>query len=242
MAAESVQRNPPGCYVYEIIVDGVVRYIGKGTGPRAKVHLRVARRINSARAEGAKIRTSDFYNGLAKALRNGASVTHTIIAEGLSSEEAFRREVASIASIPARQLWNEVPGGDGFSIESVSYPEAFRRKLKDGIARSWEDPARHERHSAASKARWENPEARVKQSMAVRAAWADKDLRKRHSEKMSKLQRSEKAVERNRSSAALRWARPGERARQGELSRAMQARRRAKKYANIFSGLLSFGT
>jgi hypothetical protein len=40
-------------YVYAIYVDGVIRYIGKGSNGRVHFHVIEARRINSRRARGA---------------------------------------------------------------------------------------------------------------------------------------------------------------------------------------------
>jgi hypothetical protein len=43
-------------YVYAIYVDGVVRYIGKGSNGRVHFHMIEARRMNSRRALGCPCR------------------------------------------------------------------------------------------------------------------------------------------------------------------------------------------
>jgi hypothetical protein len=102
-------------YVYQIVVDGVVRYIGKGSGERADVHFRHARRLLRLRAAGAVIKETTFYNRLAAAIERGATIEARIIAVGLADEAAFEAEKGHIAECPKGQLWNIKGGGDGFS-------------------------------------------------------------------------------------------------------------------------------
>jgi hypothetical protein len=63
-------------YVYAICVDGVVRYIGKGSNGRVHFHVIEAGRINKRRARGANIdRTATkFYGKLAEAMRHEATI------------------------------------------------------------------------------------------------------------------------------------------------------------------------
>ena len=64
-------------YVYAIYVDGIVRYIGKGSNGRVHFHVIEARRINSRRARGANTdcTATNFYRKLAEAMRHGATIT-----------------------------------------------------------------------------------------------------------------------------------------------------------------------
>jgi hypothetical protein len=114
-------------YVYAILVDGIVRYIGKGSGDRMRYHLKIVRSIVRRRAAGEAVSTTKFYNRLAKSWRAGADIQMHVIADGLTDQEAFDREVVEIAS--ANGLWNEAPGGHGFSAEQWADP-AFQAKMR----------------------------------------------------------------------------------------------------------------
>jgi hypothetical protein len=100
-------------YVYAIYVDGVLRYIGKGSNGRLYVRVIEARRINRRRAHGAKTdRTStNFYRKLAEAMRGGATITEQITDPGLSELEAYKIERMKIEAMHQRnpgQLWNTI--------------------------------------------------------------------------------------------------------------------------------------
>lgn len=120
-------------YVYAILVDGVVRYIGKGRNGRLRDHLWYARRLNDFRATGAKVRATHFYNRLAKALRDRCSIEERVLISGLSDAEAFKLERKEIAECKhSDELWNMTAGGDGFTSEDFKAlwqkPE-FRQKM-----------------------------------------------------------------------------------------------------------------
>jgi hypothetical protein len=82
-------------YVYAVYVDGVARYIGKGSNGHMNFHVIEARRINSRRARGANTdRTgTKFYRKLAEAMRHGAIITEKIIFDGLTNQGAYRIEI-----------------------------------------------------------------------------------------------------------------------------------------------------
>jgi hypothetical protein len=65
-------------YVYAICVDGVVRYIGKGSNGRVHFHVIEAGRINRRRARGANTdRTATkFYRKLAEAILQEVGRSH----------------------------------------------------------------------------------------------------------------------------------------------------------------------
>ena len=234
-------NNPSGSYVYEVIVDGVVRYIGKGTGRRFKVHATFAKTLNAKRASGSTIRTSVFYDKLSNALKSGANITYRIVAEGLSHEGAFSRECQEIEAISdPYQLWNEVPGGEGFSLDRVKDPESFRRKLIDGIKRSWENPERTKLASEAAKKRWANAEARSQHSILLKKSWDDAELRRKHRELVA-VRRGSNISEYQRIAANIRWSNPSNREKMSNWARAKQLERSAKKRACLYSGVLSFG-
>lgn len=211
MAETPILQN---AYVYEIIVDDVARYVGKGTGDRVKDHIRLADRINRQLKVGAKVKRSFFYRQLARALMDGATVEHRIIAFGLTNEAAFALEMKEIASAPSYQLWNESPGGNGHSTEYLK--------------RMWSDPERIERQRANALERWSNnPEwrsirfaelgSREKQSAMVRAKWADPEYRAMQKAARSRPDRKPRVTtkfsEKRSLLAKQRWADPSFRAR-----------------------------
>jgi hypothetical protein len=100
-------------YVYAIYVDGIVRYIGKGSNGRMHFHAIEARRINNRRALGANTdRTStNFYRKFAEAMRHGATITEEIMIDGLTEREAYRIEKQKIEELQKDdrgQLWNTI--------------------------------------------------------------------------------------------------------------------------------------
>jgi len=100
-------------YVYAIYVDGVVRYIGKGSNGRMHFHVIEARRINSRRARGANTdrTTTKFYRKLAEAMRHGAIITEKIMLNGLTNQGAYRVEKQKIEELHQHerdQLWNTI--------------------------------------------------------------------------------------------------------------------------------------
>jgi hypothetical protein len=99
------------CYVYEIRVDGVVRYIGKGCNDRIYSHLIEAKR--TASKPGVKIRnlSPHFRKMLVSALRRGASIREKIIRSKLTDAEAYAMEWQMIWDYHKRhagQLWNTI--------------------------------------------------------------------------------------------------------------------------------------
>lgn len=144
-------------YVYAIVVDGVVRYIGKGRGRRLKKHLSVARRLLTGDARGAQV----VQRRLSKALSLGASVEERVLVSGLSDADAYDRERAEIASFPNGQLWNLTDGGAG-----ISSQDAIRR---------WSDPEYRVKQIAAAN----TPTAKRLKSESVRNAQRDPQVRKR---------------------------------------------------------------
>lgn len=82
----STQRGgPPGgrqrsaAYVYAIIVDGVVRYIGKGRNGRMYTHLIEAKRTSARYPRGTPHLSPRMHRKLVEALRAGSRITETHI-------------------------------------------------------------------------------------------------------------------------------------------------------------------
>jgi hypothetical protein len=174
-------------YVYQIIVDGVVRYIGKGTGKRAMSHITIARSIIRRRAAGETVRATHFQNRLAKAYRDGADIQIEIVAGGLSDASAFDLEMVQIAT--HRQLWNMTAGGEKPPRATKRSPEFIAKVTASNKAR-WADPELRQRQSSQKKIHWLRPEYRRAFSEAARHSsdakrtaaktrWADPDFRAR---------------------------------------------------------------
>ena len=158
-------------YVYLITVDGVDRYVGKGTGQRLHAHLKRAQYVNVLRASGKKAKTSRFYNRLAKALRNGAVVNAIILIDGLTDEEAYKIEAAEVAVRSG--LWNETSGGLGGSTPSPW----VRGKLKKTTTKTWLNPEVREARVNGIRLVLDTPENKARAAEHAKRIWSDPDTR-----------------------------------------------------------------
>ena len=109
--AKGQLAKPRQCYVYEIRVDGVVRYVGKGCNDRIYSHLIEAKR--TASRPGVKIRnlSPHFRKMLVSAVRRGLTITEKIIRSNLTDAEAYKMEWQMIWDYHkqhAGQLWNTI--------------------------------------------------------------------------------------------------------------------------------------
>lgn len=178
------------CYVYAILVDGVVRYIGKGRGNRAFQHARVVRSAASRIAKGERLPTRyfkhrAFYAKLLDALNGGSNITEAIIASSLSDDDAFAVEVSEIQKVNSVQLWNVLDGGEGATPESQRkmWAEPGRRLARsEEMKKRWSDP---EFASRMRKAKT-SPEVIAKQRASAIKNWADPEWRKRNADGMSR--------------------------------------------------------
>jgi hypothetical protein len=98
-------------YVYQIRVDGVVRYVGKGRNGRVYAHLIDAQR--TATRPGVKIRNvwPFFRQQLVRAVRRRATIQEKILVSNLTDTEAYRIEGQMIGKFHKRrsgQLWNTI--------------------------------------------------------------------------------------------------------------------------------------
>lgn len=170
------------CYLYEILVDAVVRYVGMGRGDRIYVHNRIARRIIRKSDLGLPVTAQLVHLNLADSIRRGAAITSRIVYSTLSAHAARELEVSHIASFEKDQLWNRHPGGGGASPERM--------------AELWADPAWRARQIAALQSSWDNtthraymaeirsaPEFKEKIRSAVTARFADPEERARQSQR-----------------------------------------------------------
>jgi len=98
-------------YVYEIRVDGVVRYIGKGRDGRMYSHMIEAQR--TANKRGVKIAnlSPHFRKMLVSAIRRGAKIEEKIVTANLTDDAAYaleRRTIGTLHKNHPGQLWNTI--------------------------------------------------------------------------------------------------------------------------------------
>ena len=127
-------------YIYKYIVNGQDRYIGKGRGNRARMHL------------SDKSRATPWARFLQKSVESGAEVEVVIIANDLSDIEADALEVKLIAEIGRKvlgtgPLMNVRDGGD-----SVTSADAKRAAAKRNA-----NPAHIEKQRQNSKKQMQDP-------------------------------------------------------------------------------------
>ena len=139
-----------GAYVYAVLVEGTVRYIGKGTGRRLRAHEKIVRSMVRRRAAGEVVLAeSPFYEKLCKAYLSGADIGAVVLKCGLSHEEAFRAEISERRKYPESQLWN--------------------------AGNCWD----RAEYRAKQKARWADPEIRALHRLQVAASITDEEKAER---------------------------------------------------------------
>lgn len=247
MADPEVQ--PSDFYVYEILVDDIVRYIGKGRGDRLNEHVRTARRILRIRESGETFKTSRFYNRLAKAVKAKAKIEIRIVQSGLLEEDAYLAETSTISSIGLDRLWNVFPGGIGFRsewIKSLWKNPEYREKSSARSRARWQDPEYREHYSnirrqpehkahmsAALKKALSDPEVKKKMSQKKVEAFKDPEFKRAFKEKMKVCRTKPEWKEKQSRSRKAKWADPEFRLAQSERYKKAWANpdHRAKKIA-----------
>jgi hypothetical protein len=219
-------------YVYAILVDGVARYIGKGSNKRAYEHVQIAERINRTRAAGGKTKGTRFYNKLAKALRSGAIVSEIILVDGLSDGEAFAIEREKIAAYGG-QLWNTLEGGNGLTSADAKRlngdPEVRatisrrqhermksaenRKQISDTMKEHSKTPDGRAAVTRRLKARWDGPEKRDEASRLSSQIQADPDFRARMSQAVAAAKSDPEYRAKVANETRLRWVDPEYKAR-----------------------------
>jgi hypothetical protein len=127
-----LRKIPTGYYVYTIIVDDVVRYIGKGKGLRLCSHMKEVRhRLNRS----FKLRSigSRFQQNLTRAVISGAKVVEHVLVDGLTEKAAYKLEYEKLRDYvhagKRDQLWNVIPA----SIQTPSEQQVFIERLKRNL-------------------------------------------------------------------------------------------------------------
>jgi len=120
--------SPKGCYVYAIYVDGVLRYIGKGTNGRVYDHMKEVRQRLTRRFKLKNV-SPIFQQKLTEAVIKGAVIEEIVIADNLTSKQAYELEHCRMEKMvhdgKRTELWNVVPP----SIYTPQEYEAFVKKL-----------------------------------------------------------------------------------------------------------------
>jgi hypothetical protein len=107
----AVQRKTPGSYIYAIIVDGVVRYIGKGRNGRMYTHLIEAKRTSARCPADTAHLSPRMHRKLVETVRAGSQITETVIKSGLTDQAAYQLEsriIGEFHKFRAGQLWNTI--------------------------------------------------------------------------------------------------------------------------------------
>ena len=98
-------------YVYAILVDGVVCYIGKGRNGRLYTHLIEAKRSAAQPSPDTSGLYPRRHRKLVEAVRAGSQITEIVIISDLTDWEAYRiesRMIGEFHRFRAGQLWNTI--------------------------------------------------------------------------------------------------------------------------------------
>lgn len=217
-------------YVYAISVDGVLRYVGKGTGNRAWVHLSGAKRGNRR---------------VAAAVRRGQSVQVTIIQSNLTDDEAFALEEKMIAQagredIGTGPLWNLATGGLGGTREGALQRWAaplFRMKARASFSKAKKHSEKNKKHLALLASDPEVKQKRIAKMTprqwepmveATRRCRADPQWMEKYRQTMKIAHNKPEVIEIKRAAAKVQ-SDPQLRKLIGDRVRASWVRRRAEK-------------
>ena len=125
---EQDRANPKSCYVYQIHVDGVLRYIGKGTDDRMYAHMKEVRQRLTRKFKLRNVYPI-FQRKLTEAVMHGAKVEEITIADNLTPKQAYELEYRHLKKMvydgKRGQLWNVISP----SIYTPQEYEAFVQKL-----------------------------------------------------------------------------------------------------------------
>jgi hypothetical protein len=123
---------PKSSYFYAIHVDGVLRYIGKGTNGRMYAHMKEVRQRLTREF---KLKNVDplFQRKLTEAAMKGAVVHEVVLADNLTSKQAYKLEYRQLEKIihdgKREQLWNVIPA----SIYTPQEQKAYVKKLTENL-------------------------------------------------------------------------------------------------------------
>jgi hypothetical protein len=111
-ARRAVRRKTAiGSYIYAIIVDGVVRYIGKGWNGRMYTHLIEAKRTSARCPANTAHLHPRMHRKLVETDRAGSQIIETVITSGLTDRAAYQLEsrmIGEFHKFRPGQLWNTI--------------------------------------------------------------------------------------------------------------------------------------
>ena len=82
---------PKRSYIYAIHVDGVLRYIGKGTNDRMYAHMKEVRQRLTRKFKLKNV-SPLFQRKLTEAVMKGAVIEEIVLADNLTSKQAYKLE------------------------------------------------------------------------------------------------------------------------------------------------------
>lgn len=187
----SPMNTGANAYVYAIVVDGVVRYIGKGTGRRTGEHRNIVERLLRDVAGGPKEQV--VHRRIAAAVRSGLAWSIVKTHVGLTEQRALDLEIDLIAKAPDGQLWNIAEGGRGCTSEfarrrwsnheyrakqeaAIKSPETLRRK-SEASRESQNQPDVRERVKSAQRAAFARPESKARLVARTLRFWQSDEYR-----------------------------------------------------------------
>ena len=123
---------PKRSYVYAIHVDGVLRYIGKGTDDRMYAHMKEVRQRLTRKFKLKNV-SPFFQRKLTEAVMKGAVIEQIVLADDLTSKQAYKLEYRHLERLVyagnREQLWNAIPP----SIYTPQEYQDYIQKLTDNL-------------------------------------------------------------------------------------------------------------
>lgn len=213
-----MKNDPNRFYVYAVLVNGVVRYIGKGSGRREEAHVRHVMKLQKRKST---VRLTRFYAKLRAAINRGCAISYTRLVNGLTNEEAFEREIKEIAKRPKSQLWNVLPGGEG----ALRWTNNYRKRASQTTLLNWRNPSYRVARLKEIRKRYSDQAWLEWRRQSHVAAWT-KEKRIKFAKKVSKQWTAERKVA-HAEGRRRAWADPEFRERVGRaISRAKQNKSR----------------
>jgi len=127
---EEQLRLPKRSYIYAIHVDGVLRYIGKGTDGRMYAHMKEVRQRLTRKFKLKNIWPL-FQRKPTEAVMNRAVIEEIVLADNLTSKQAYKLEYRHLERLVyagnREQLWNAIPP----SIYTPQEYQAYIEKLTE---------------------------------------------------------------------------------------------------------------
>jgi LEM3-like protein len=105
------RRTTISSYIYAIVVDGVVRYIGKGRNGRMYTHLIEAKRTSARCPAETDHLYPRMHRKLVETVRARSQIIETVITSGLTDRAAYRLEsrmIGEFHKFRVGQLWNTI--------------------------------------------------------------------------------------------------------------------------------------